>query len=479
MGSYDEIWSMVTEEMLSEFSQTSITLWFSNIKPVVLNDKVAVFIAKNNFYRDILVSKYKATIAKYLKEVLAFDVEVVILSDDDKPIDISPYTHSDTPEYVGFDQDEASEQMNYEQPTEEKKEENHKKTLEELSNHSQLPKTLTDNYTFENFIVGSSNKFAHAASLAVANSPQDNEYNPLFIYGESGLGKTHLLYAIMNKIRLTKPDLKILYVKGEDFTNKLIECLTKKNTSEFRNTFRTVNVLLIDDVQFIAGKEATQEEFFHTFNSLYEDGKQIILVSDKPPSEIKTLENRLRSRFESGLIADIQKPNLELRIAIMKDKADKKGVNISYEILYYLAENLTDSVRQLEGAINKICAQAFLINSPIDIEMAKKAVSDMISDKPSAEISTDKIISVVGSRFGVSEEDLKSKKRNEPIASVRHRAIYLIHKLTDKNYVEIGKIFKRDRTTIMSSVRTVEDERKINSTYEYEINELIKELKGK
>lgn len=312
----------------------------------------------------------------------------------------------------------------------------------------------------------------------MANNPTDDDYNPLFIHGPSGLGKTHLLYAIMNRMREKNPNAKIVYVKGEDFTNRMIESIASKTTAQFRNTFRTVDALLIDDVQFIAGKESTQEEFFHTFNAIYEEGGQIILVSDKPPREIKTLEDRLRSRFESGVLADIQPPNLELRIAIMKDKANKKGVDISYDILNYLAENLTSSVRQLEGAINKICAQAFLLNSDIDFDMAKNAVSDMITNKPVKNVSVDRIISVVSQKYGISIEDIKSRKRTENIAFTRHKCVYLIHKLTDMSFGKIGDIFKRDRTTMMNSVKAVEDEIKINSQYEDEINELIREIKG-
>ncbi len=454
MQSFDEVWACVVEAMSEEFSSSFISLWFANLKLAFLDEKIAVLIAKTNFYRDIIENKHKNKISKYLMKTLEYDVDIVILSEEDGPQDLSIYT---------------GKKESYKDPEQHNDPEVKISVPQALQNHA---------YTFNNFIVGSSNKFAHAASLAVANNPTDNEYNPLFIHGPSGLGKTHLLNAIMNRMRELNPNAKIVYVKGDDFTNKLIESITKKTTAEFRNTFRTVDALLIDDVQFIAGKESTQEEFFHTFNAIYEEGGQIILASDRPPREMATLEDRLQNRFESGILADIQPPNLELRIAIMKDKAEKKGINISYEILNYLAENLTSNVRQLEGAINKICAQSFLINTPITLEMAKNAVADMISPKTHTVISPDRIISIVSKKDGITIEDLKSRKRSGAISFSRHKCVYLIHKLTDMSYGRIGDIFKRDRTTMMSSVETVKQEIKINSIYEEEINDLIREIKG-
>ncbi|MBR6514844.1 MAG: chromosomal replication initiator protein DnaA [Clostridia bacterium] len=456
MQTFDDVWAVICEAMNEEFSKPFIAVWFANLKLAFLDEKIAVFIAKSEFFRKGIEEKHKDKIKKYLINTLGYDVEIVVLNDEEGPHDLSVYTEGAATVQTAERTEEAVSDIKTVVP-------------QAVQNHS---------YTFDNFIVGASNKFAHAASLAVANNPIDNEYNPLFIHGPSGLGKTHLLNAIMNRMRELNPDVKIVYVKGDDFTNKLIEAITNKTTAQFRNTFRTVDALLIDDVQFIAGKESTQEEFFHTFNTIYEEGGQIILASDRPPREMATLEDRLQNRFESGILADIQPPNLELRIAIMKDKAAKKGVSISYEILNYLAENLTSNVRQLEGAINKICAQSFLINTPITLEMAKTAVADMISTKESANVSPDLIIETVARRDGVSVDDIKSRKRTSSIAFTRHKCIYLIHKLTGMSYGRIGEIFKRDRTTMMSSVDTVKEEIKINSIYEEEINSLIREIKG-
>ncbi len=453
MQSFDDVWAVVCEAMTEEYSKPFISLWFASLKLAFLDEKTAVFIAKSEFLRKGIEENHKSKISKYLINSLGYDVDIVILSEEDGPPDISAYTEKHNEKNIEID-NQPQKKINI------------------------LQVTQNNSYTFENFIVGSSNSFAHAASLAVANNPIDSEYNPLFIHGPSGLGKTHLLNAIMNKSRSLDQNIKIMYVNGETFTNKLIESIAKKTMDEFRNTFRKVDVLIIDDIQFIAGKDSTQEEFFHTFNAIYEEGGQIILASDKPPREMATLEDRLKNRFEWGVITEIQPPNLELRIAIMKDKAAKKGVEIPYEILYYLAENLTSNVRQLEGAINKICAQSFLINTPITFEMVKTAVADMISPKNNKVVSPERIIEIVSQRDGISVDDIKSKKRSSAIALSRHKCVYLIHKLTDMSYNKIGEIFKRDRTTMMNSVNAVKTEIKINSEYEEKINEIIREIKG-
>ncbi len=454
MENYNDIWAVICEAMNEECSKPFISVWFANLELAFLDEAFAVFIAKSEFFRKGIEEKHKGIISKYLVSTLGYDPEIVVLNGEEGPHDLSVYKKDKSDVITENKSLPDVEKMNMPQA---------------VQNHS---------YTFDNFIVGSSNKFAHAASLAVANNPTDNEYNPLFIHGPSGLGKTHLLNAIMNRMKELNPDTSIMYVKGEEFTNKLIEAITNKTTVQFRNTFRTVDALLIDDVQFIAGKESTQEEFFHTFNAIHEEGGQIILASDRPPREMALLEDRLKNRFESGILADIQPPNLELRIAIMKDKAAKKGVDISYDILNYLAENLTSNVRQLEGAINRICAQSFLINTPISLEMAKIAVADMVSPKSKANVSPDLIIEVVSRRDGISVDDIKNKKRTSAIAFSRHKCVYLIHTLTDMSYGKIGEIFKRDRTTMMSSVNIVKNEIKINSIYEEEINSLIREIKG-
>ena len=332
-------------------------------------------------------------------------------------------------------------------------------------------------YTFDNFIVGSSNKFAHAACTAVAANPAMN-YNPLFIYGPSGLGKTHLLYAITNEIKKKKPAAKIIYIKGEDFTTQFIEALAAQMTNEFRNKYRSCDVLLIDDIQFIAGKTSTQEEFFHTFNALYEEHKQIILTSDRPPRDMKTLEDRLKTRFEWGLLADIQPPDLELRVAIIKKKAEQVGIIIPEEVLTYLAENLRSNIRQIEGAMKKLGALAFLSGQKITMEVARGCIADLLGGEEPVSVTVDKIFATVYKKYGISKEDLTGKSRSREIAQARHVTIYLIRKITEMSLPNIGKIFNRDHTTALASWETIEKKLKTDAMLTLDINEMTKEVTG-
>ncbi len=330
-------------------------------------------------------------------------------------------------------------------------------------------------YTFDNFIVGSSNKFAHAACWAVADRPS-MDYNPLFIYGPSGLGKTHLLYAITNEIKKKNPDAKIIYIKSEDFTNQLIESMKQKSMNLFKNKYRSCDVLLIDDIQFIAGKESTQEEFFHTFNALFEDRKQIILTSDRPPRDIKTLEERLKTRFEWGLIADIQPPDLELRIAIFKKKAEQANLNISDEVLVFLAENLRSNIRQIEGAIKKFRARSFIEGKPIDMEFAKSCISELLGGQEPTSVTIDKIFTAIYRKYNIKKEDIIGARRTKEVAAARHIAIYLVRTITEMSLPNIGKVFNRDHSTVMSSIEAAEKKIRLDPMLEIEIKEMIREV---
>lgn len=332
-------------------------------------------------------------------------------------------------------------------------------------------------YTFDNFIVGSSNKFAHAACLAVADHPAQS-YNPLFIYGPSGLGKTHLLYAITNELKRKNERIKVIYIKGENFTNHMIESLSRQAMKEFRDMYRSCDVLLIDDIQFIAGKTSTQEEFFHTFNALYEDGKQIILTSDRPPREIKTLEDRLKTRFEWGLIADIQPPDLELRTAIIKKKADQVNLELPDDVLTFLAENLRSNVRQIEGAIKKLGAMSFLSGQEINMSVARSCIADLLDGAEPVNVTVDKVFSAVYHKYGIQREELVSSRRTKEIASARHVSVYLIRKITDMSLPNIGKIFNRDHSTIISSLEAVEKRRLQSDSFRLELEGLEKEVRG-
>ena len=341
----------------------------------------------------------------------------------------------------------------------------------------QSPDSSSYEYTFDTFIVGSSNKFAHAACLAVATNPS-HAYNPLFLYGNSGLGKTHLLYAIGNEIKKNDPSKVICYIKGDDFTVELVESLRLAKMNEFRQKYRQADILLVDDVQFIGGKESTQEEFFHTFNVLHSAGKQIVLSSDKPPKEMETLEERFRSRFDWGLIADIQPPDYETRMAILRKNAEACNKPVDDEIFKYIATNIKSNIRELEGAFNRIIAKSKIENqSEITMELAEDALKDIINPDKPKEITPELIIEVVAEHFGVSPEDITSKKRNSEFVQPRQVVMYLCRKLTDTSYVNIGKLLgKKDHTTIIHGVNKIEDELKNNDELASKVETIKKKI---
>ena len=334
-----------------------------------------------------------------------------------------------------------------------------------------------DDYTFERFIVGSSNKFAHAAALSVSQHPAA-ENNPLFIYGNSGLGKTHLMYAIANVIRKTHPEFRIIYVKGEDFTNELITAIQEGNVQAFRNKYRVVDLLLLDDVQFIAGKERTQEEFFHTFNALYEAKKQIVLTSDRPPKEINTLEDRMKTRFEWGLLADIQPPDFETRIAIIRDKAGKMGVALPDNVSTYIAENIQANIRQLEGAVKKIKAMHELMDEAITIELAENAIDALRTENPGLNPTPERIMEAVANYFYIPVEQMISQNRSKDVAYPRQMAMYMIRQELEYSFPDIAKIFKRDHTTVMHACNKIEEERKNSRETEDVIKKLHNNIRG-
>ena len=314
---------------------------------------------------------------------------------------------------------------------------------------------LNPNYTFDTFVVGNNNRFAHAAALAVAEAPAAS-YNPLYLYGGVGLGKTHLMHAIGNEILRNNKNSKILYVTSENFTNQLINAIKDNTNDQFRNKYRSIDILLIDDIQFIAGKERIQEEFFHTFNTLYESGKQIILSSDKPPKDIQLLEDRLKSRFEWGIMADISNPDYETRLAILRKKAQLDNILIDDEILSTIATRIDSNIRELEGTLNKLIATASLTHSPITLEMAEKAINDIVSQKEKV-ISSEFIQETVGKYFNINPKDLRGSKRSNDITFPRQIAMYLCRNVANMSLPQIGKDFgKRDHTTVMHACNKIE-----------------------
>ena len=533
MANENEIWQMALKELsdLLQFSEISMNLWFGSIQMKILTETTAYLQINDDFKKSIVDSKYLSDIREALRRVLGFPVEpqlistekstfedqlaellcddrskpekqdyhYVMRSDGFKEIDsdllMAQAEKTEDPQALDPDDPfplsqpvstspDASPAVTYStvghsDPGEPSNAASTAPSLTERTGTlliSRSSPNLSPAYSFDNFVVGNSNRFAYAASLSVAHSPA-TQYNPLFLYGQPGLGKTHLLYAVTREIAVQFPDFNIIYVKGEDFTNELIESITRKVPVQFREKYRNADVLLVDDIQFIAGKVAIQEEFFHTFDALFESGKQIIVTSDRPPRDIKTLEERLRSRFEYGLIADIQPPDLELRIAIFKQKAHALGIVVPNDVLLFLGENIKDNIRQIEGVIKKMRALAFIKGDQITIDLAKKVVSDILSTPTVPTLTPERIIQYVATKFDVAQEDIVGKKRSKDIVRPRHISIYLIRSLLDTSYPSIGRIFNRDHTTIMASIENMEREIKSSASFEAQIEEYKKEIK--
>ena len=440
------------------YTDSVFAVWFSELTLVELTEEEAVFSTKSKLKQKILTTKYSQVVKDALFEVIGFEVSPVFKysGEDDFPAPVNLFEKTD----------EESEEKKNERAAE------FKRLLSSESGSSVL-----DGYTFENFVRGDSNEFALSLCLAVAHEP--TAYNPLFIYGDSGLGKTHLLAAIVNYIKKNSPELKIVYKKSEDFINELIQAISTGSTVSFKEKYRRADVLLIDDIQFIAGKESTQEEFFHTFSALYEANKQIILTSDRPPREIQPLEDRLRTRFEGACIADVQPPSLELRLAIIRKKSADMGLKLEDELINYMAERLQNNIRQIEGVLKRIGALSTMAGGTgLTREKLESIISVIAPDSVPPEVMVDKILSVVAKKNGLRTEDLKSKKRQDNIAKARHVAIYITRNLTNLPLQTIAKIFNRDHSTIMSSIDKVEIDLKTRKNAQFEILALIKEIKG-
>lgn len=435
MDRFDDAWKVICEYCKKNITDVAYNTWISKIEPIGidLDNKEANLLVPNDFHRKTLERCYLVLLSDAFKAV--FDTEIKI--------------NFKIPEET-----EAEEIVNPSTPS---------------SNNDEYE------YTFDTFIVGNSNKFAHAACLAVAQNPS-KAYNPLFLYGNSGLGKTHLLFAISNEIKKNDPSKSICYVKGEDFTNDLIESLHKVSMSEFRQKYRYNDVLLVDDVQFIGGKESTQQEFFHTFETLYQDQKQIILTSDRPPKEIKTLDDRLRSRFEMGLIADIQPPDLETRIAIIKRKADIMDIEIPNDVCEYIATNVKSNIRQLEGTVKKIKAKNNLDGEKPSIKSVQNIIADILNNDTPPEVTVEKIIEEVARTYNVNSEELRSSNnRSAYISKPRQVAIYIVNELTNLTQENIGKEFGgRDHSTIKYAIDTTNKKMKQDSKLKSIVEDIIK-----
>lgn len=454
MQELEVVSSAVMDIVRSQFSPTVFELWFGDLVLISLDEKEAVFKINSDFKQSIIQSKYTKVLSDALEVVLGFSVHITVVShQQDEGFRMTQFK-TPVKSYLS-----PSQQV--EQPEEEPDLET------DLESN-----TIFTQYTFDNFIVGSSNNFAHAACYNIAREP-GLTYNPLFIYGPSGVGKTHLLYAITNEIKKSLPNVRIVYKRGDEFTNEMIHSIQNGQMEAFRNRYRTADVLLIDDIHFIAGRESTQEEFFHTFNTLHDADKQIILTSDRPPKDIKTLEERLRTRFEWGVLADIQMPDEEMRTAIILKKAENLKINIPYDAVAYMANKLKNSVRSIEGAIKKIRAVSMLTSTPITLELCKSAVAAFASTEKSENDTIERIFDIVSRRYGVSEEDIRGKKRNDNIAKARHLCIYLIRQLTELSLADIGKLFSRDHTTVIASINYVKGQIESVPGTESEVNDMI------
>ncbi len=470
-----QVWIMIREAFRPELSDVITNLWLGGLEVVDFAGSTITMKAESEVKIRVITSKYKADMERRFAEMLGFDINIRFVCADPTPIPadepgIVPHP-TDPPAGDDVGTTAAVPSDGGEFPP----------VSEDAAFHpggigSTLP-PFNFEYTFENFIVGSSNKFAHAACLAVADRPAQ-AYNPLFIYGPSGIGKTHLLYAITNELRRRIGNIRVIYIKGEDFTNQMIDSLARQAMAEFRDKYRSCDVLLIDDIQFIAGKTSTQEEFFHTFNALHEAGKQIIMTSDRPPREIKTLEDRLKTRFEWGLIADIQPPDLELRTAIIKKKADQVNVSIPDDVLAFLAENLRSNIRQIEGAIKKLAAKSFLTGRAITMELARSCISELLGGAEPVTVTVDKIFAAVCKKYNIKREDIVSNKRTKDIANARHITVYIIRSVTDMSLPNIGKIIARDHSTVMASLDTVERRMAADPVFSAEMREMVKEIRG-
>lgn len=458
MNSYDlaEIWVRCKDKLKESFNEKVFNVWIKPIMPLEVTDTYYRVAVKNDFFKTMLEENYAQVIEGVLAGIMSKNIKLIIETMDN-----------------GSSGSEAAEEM----PAVPAKREQQQLFNENTSVQQPDESNLNPKYVFETFVIGNSNRFAHAAAQAVANDPA-HAYNPLFLYGGVGLGKTHLMHAIGNRIKQNNPSMKVLYTSSEKFTNEIINSIQNKTTEAFRQKYRNIDCLIIDDIQFLKGKEQTQVEFFHTFNALKDADKQIIISSDRPPREIETLEDRLRSRFDQGLTADIQTPDLETRMAILRTKAASDNIVLPTEVITLLATNIATNIREIEGAYNKIVAYTSLMHMPITVETAQKVLSDMGNDIKTRTITYEGIIKVVADHYNVKQDELFNKKRTQNIAFPRQVAMYLCRELADLSYPRIGELFGgRDHTTVIHAYEKISNFKNSNLAFQNELQEIIEILR--
>ena len=446
METINEVWDGVLQYLhnLDDISETGFQSWITCIRPVAMEEDQIVVSVHTDFQRNIIGTHYADKIRQAILQVVGLPLMLKILTDKELP---------DAEEATVTAAEEEEDSRNF------------------------VQRSVDNEYTFDNFVVGSSNKFAHAAAQAVANNPA-RFYNPLFIYGGSGLGKTHLLYAICNRIKQMDPSSRILYTKGETLTNELVEAIQNGTTAQFRAKYREADVLLVDDIQFIAGRTSTQEEFFHTFEALHQANKQIVLTSDRPPKEITTLEDRLRGRFEMGLLADVQPPDIDTRIAIVKSKSQQLGIPMTDEVARYIAEQLKNNVRQLDGAVTRMRAN-LMMGDPMTIGTAKSAIRDIRADNQPAPITIERIVSEVSHTIGVSPKEICSKSRVSNVSQARKIAVYVIRSMTEIPMKQIGdELGKRDHSTIVYAYQEAEKQYHADSSFRSLVDDIMKNIRS-
>ena len=432
--SLTDIWEAVCLELKKRMTEIAFNVWFKDLHPIEIRNGEIILGIYSDYKKQIIESNYMNVIIPSVREIMGIDMDIKIVVEDENGRIIT-------------------------------------------NKVAEVVTSLNDSYTFDNFIMGSCNRFAHAASMAVADNPRII-YNPLVIYGPSGVGKTHLMLAVKNRIKEKFPEKRVEYVRCEDFTNQLINAIQTGTSDNFRNTYRNLDVLLIDDIQFIAGKEQTQEEFFNTFNALHQDNKQLVFTMDRPPKDVKTLDDRIRNRLEMGLFADITPPDYETRVGIIKKKAESLGIYIEENLVHYIAEQIKMNIRQLEGVVKKLQAFIQIQNHTPTVAVVQNIIREIVNDTKPEPIKIEQIISEVARTYDVSEKDIISKRKTAELAKARQIAMYIARETTELSYKPIGEAFGKDHTTVLYAVKKVENFLKDNPHEKEIIDDIIKNLKN-